>query len=140
MHCRGQASTEALIVMGFALVLIFILIYAVLPVIVDFSQFSESAQAERALSKLISTVDAANAYGPGTSTTLYLYMPAGSLTYDNKIFTFTVQSSGTQVVKQAKANVEYENFAARNGVMAAGIKRVTVVSKDDLTGALVKVE
>ncbi len=136
MHFRGQASTEALIVMGFALVLIFALVYAVLPIMLDFSQFSESAQAERSLSKLAGTVDAVSAYGPGTNTTLYVYLPLGTLDYKDKVFAFTVTSSNTQVVKQVRANVDY----TPGSQTGAGIKRILITSKDDLSGVLVEVQ
>jgi len=138
MHFKGQASTESLIVMGFALVLIFALIYAVLPVMLDFTQFSDSAQAERSLSKLTGTIDAVSAYGPGTNTTLFLYLPAGELTYSNGVFVFAVQSSGTQIVKKVRvSNVYYDN---PNPQMNAGVKRIKISSKDDLSGVEVKVE
>ncbi|MCX8199939.1 MAG: hypothetical protein N3G76_00550, partial [Candidatus Micrarchaeota archaeon] len=114
MHFRGQASTEALIVMGFAVILVFVLVYAVFPVMVDFAQFSESAQAERSLSRIAGTVDAASAYGPGTSTTLFVYLPRGTLSYENKVLSFRIESSKTEITKRTVANVEIRNRAAKD--------------------------
>ncbi|MEM3364686.1 MAG: hypothetical protein QXS93_04235 [Candidatus Micrarchaeia archaeon] len=142
MHFRGQASTEALIVMGFAVVLVFVLIYAVLPVMADFSQFSESAQAERSLSRIAGTIDAASSYGPGTNTTLYVYLPRGTLSYNDKVLSFKIESSKTQVVKKVVANVELKNNAANpgTGISDAGTKRVSIASKDDLSGVRVVID
>ncbi|GEM_PF-4903173 len=126
---RGQASTEALVIIGLAVVLVFILLYAVIPVIMDFATFSESVQAERSMSKIVGAIEAASAYGPGTETTLYVYLPAGKIEYvsaNPPVFVFTLKDQQTAIVRPLDVNI---NLAPAS-FDAAGIKTITIKKEE----------
>ncbi|MCX8205854.1 MAG: hypothetical protein N3H30_01350, partial [Candidatus Micrarchaeota archaeon] len=88
------------LVIGFAMVLIFALIYAIYPALSNFNRYSEVSQAERSLSRLAGAFEAASAYGAGTETTLYLYFPPGNLSYakDTGHLVYTLPD-GTSLVR-----------------------------------------
>lgn len=128
---RAQASVETLIVIGFAVVLIFTLVYAVYPLLVDFNRYSEVSQTERSLSRLTGAFEAASAYGAGTETTLYLYFPAGNLSYakDTGHLVYKL-ADGTSIIRvtnlkaqvQLKKGDQSQNEIAFDGAGIRGIR------------------
>lgn len=119
---RGQASTEALMIIGIAVVLIFLLIYSILPVIFDFGKFSDSVMAERSMSRIAGAVEAVSAYGPGTSITMYVYFPAGEIYYDSPSQLVFKLKDGTSVVRVLNTNLKTDSINFDTG----GIKTVRV--------------
>jgi hypothetical protein len=129
---RGQASTEALAIIGFAILLVFALLYTVVPVIIDFNKFSESAQAERSMSKIMGSISAASSYGPGTETTLYVYLPAGKIDYiaDEKgALTYTL-IDGTSIVKISGLSDRVVLHATPNKIDGGAMRKVTVIKQE----------
>ncbi len=119
---RGQASTETLFVVGFAMVLIFVLMYVVMPAMLDFTQFSAAAQTEQSLDKIVSVIDSASSYGPGTEVSLNVYLPAGTLHYDDPNLVFDLPD-GKQIVKPL--SVELNPFSPID-FKASGIKKIRI--------------
>ncbi len=99
--------------------------YTIIPTMLDFSSFSEVAQAERSLSKIANTIKAVSSYGPGTNTTLYTYLPAGNISYtDDKfiVYKMSTKDGTTNIVQKVGVSVDITDTEFENG----GIKCVTI--------------
>jgi len=127
---RGQASTEALFIIGTAVLLVFVLLYAVLPVLVDFSRFSDAAQAERSLEKIAGAAEAASSYGPGTKTTLYVHLPPGEVEFSASTISYTISSSGTTIVKPL--TVQLDSTPQEVVEFSSGGIKKAVITKEKL--------
>lgn len=96
---RGQVGTETLMVIGLAVVLIMAVIYTVLPMMFDFTQYSENSKIETSLFKLKGTIESVSSYGPGTETNLMLYFPEGIIKSNEKMLIFE-KTNGDSVLVQ----------------------------------------
>lgn len=102
---RGQVGTETLMVIGLAVVLIMAVIYTVLPMMFDFTQYSENSKIETSLFKLKGTIESVSSYGPGTSTELMLYFPEGTIKNNGKMLVFE-KNNGDSILVQIDVPIE----------------------------------
>jgi imidazolonepropionase-like amidohydrolase len=102
---RGQVGTETLMVIGIAVVLIMAVIYTVLPMMFDFTQYSENSKIETSLFKLKGTIESVSSYGPGTETDLMLYFPEGEIKNNENMLIFE-KTNGDSVLVQVDVPFE----------------------------------
>jgi hypothetical protein len=114
---RGQVGTETLMVIGIAVVLIMAVIYTVLPMMFDFTQYSENSKIETSLFKLKGTIESVSSYGPGTETDLMLYFPEGTIKNNENMLIFEKTNSdsvGVQVDVPFKIEEELDVIGGIN--------------------------
>ena len=112
---RGQVGTETLMVISLAVVLIMAVVYTVLPMVFDFTQYSENSKIETSLYKIQGTIESVSAYGPGTSTDLMLYFPEGIIRSDGNMLVFT-KSNGDSILTQVGVTFEFSREKTINGI------------------------
>ena len=102
---RGQVGTETLMVIGLAVILIMAVIYTVLPMVFDFTQYSENSKIETSLYKIQGTIESVSSYGPGTSTDLMLYFPEGKIKSEENMLIF-VKNNGDSILTPVGVSFE----------------------------------
>jgi len=112
---RGQVGTETLMVIGLAVILIMAVIYTVLPMVFDFTQYSENSKIETSLYKIQGTIESVSAYGPGTSTDLMLYFPEGTIKSEENMLIF-VKNNGDSILTPVGVSFEMSKIKTINGV------------------------
>jgi hypothetical protein len=114
---RGQVGTETLMVIGLAVILIMAVIYTVLPMMFDFTQYSENSKIETSLFKLKGTIESVSSYGPGTHTDLMLYFPEGEIKSNERMLIFEKNNGDSLLVQidvRFKINEDEKNII--NGI------------------------
>lgn len=112
---RGQVGTETLMVISLAVVLIMAVVYTVLPMVFDFTQYSENSKIETSLYKIQGTIESVSAYGPGTSTDLMLYFPEGTIKSNGNMLIFE-KNNGDSILTQVGVSFTLEERKTINGV------------------------
>jgi len=112
---RGQVGTETLMVIGLAVILIMAVVYTVLPMVFDFTQYSENSKIETSLYKIQGTIESVSAYGPGTSTDLMLYFPEGTIKSEENMLIF-VKNNGDSILTPVGVSFEMSKIKTINGV------------------------
>lgn len=112
---RGQVGTETLMVIGLAVILIMAVIYTVLPMVFDFTQYSENSKIETSLYKIQGTIESVSAYGPGTSTDLMLYFPEGTIKSEENMLIF-VKNNRDSILTPVGVSFEMSEIKTINGV------------------------
>lgn len=130
---RGQVGTETLMVIGIAIVLIMAVVYAVLPTVFDFTQYSENSKIEISLYKLKGTIESVSSFGSGTETNLMLYFPEGKIKSNGNMLIFE-KNNGDSIL--TKCDVTFE-MSEKNTIN--GINTFKVIKPEDIDSP-VKVE
>jgi len=123
---RGQVGTETLMVIGLAVVLIMAVIYTVLPMVFDFTAYSENSNIETSLFKIKGTIESVSSFGPGTNTQVMLYFPEGNLRGDGNKLIF-VKSNGDSILTQ----VDVPFTMSRKNTIT-GMNTFTIIKPDEI--------
>lgn len=123
---RGQVGTETLMVISLAIVLIMAVIYTVLPMVFDFSQYSENSKIETSLFKLQGAIESVSSYGPGTHTDLMLYFPEGTIEGKEGMLVFT-KNNKDNILTPVEVIFEFEEEKT-----ISGINKFTIVKPENV--------
>lgn len=127
---KGQVGTETLMVISLAIVLIMAIIYTVLPMMFDFTQYSENSKIETSLFKLKSAIESVSSYGPGTHTDLMLYFPEGTIKSNDRMLIFE-KTNGNSLLVQIDVCFEIEGGEGEKNIIN-GINNFKILKPENV--------
>lgn len=125
---RGQVGTETLMVIGLAVVLIMAVIYTVLPMVFDFTAYSENANIETSLFKIKGTIESVSSYGPGTNTQVMLYFPEGELKGEGNKLIF-LKGNGDSILTQVGVPFKMDKIKTITGMNTFSIVKTDLIDE-----------
>lgn len=125
---RGQVGTETLMVIGLAVVLIMAVIYTVLPMVFDFTAYSENANIETSLFKIKGTIESVSSYGPGTNTQVMLYFPEGELKGEGNKLIF-LKGNGDSILTQVGVPFKMDKIKTITGMNTFSIVKPDLIDE-----------